>query len=337
MEERDPLDIAVRVLADLLIGIALAILICIPFIGCDFKLPAPNPTPTPTPVSTPTPTPIPTPKACVIPDGPGATFLVPRPPADEAATKAINAAAWNVVSGLAPCDGPPVSRCTVFGPTSIEFRLSVVERIKSNGGCAGIQATSDEVCVLLADGKSCQGFHIYTDGRDAIHGTVGWAPGSARDTWHLALPGPQPTPVSTPTPTPLPCPPEEQICSTTTGGLHLKTVCQCPVSPCPTLGRIVLTVRQGARLLVDATPQTSDKAWCDANGFAGRNNCPMGAEGSESRPKCETLAGPYTWLVDGGDFFNNDNPLQIVVRSHAVGSKASVCGGNHVCASVALP
>jgi hypothetical protein len=273
----------------------------------------PNPVPTPTPTSTPTPlptpTPTPTPIPCSIPDA-GSNFITPRPPADSQIVSVLN----STLVSMTTC--PPQSRCPIFTDQQT-FLKQVVGQLALVGICSGIQTGADEICILESPGK-CQGYHIFTCGTDCNRGVVGWAPGSVRDTWVIGQVPPTPIPTPVPTPTP-------QL--------------NCP----PSLDRIVLAVRSQAAFIVDATPQTGNKVWCDANGFAGRNFCPMGAEGSSSRPICEQLFAPYTWTYQNKPcpndfcFDNNGNNLQEKVRKDSGGGLIVIKALNGVSASATVP
>lgn len=132
-------------------------------------------------------------------------------------------------------------------------------------------------------------------------------------------PWPTPTPTPVPTPTPTPTPP--------------------PQFSCPArVDKINVALRQLARTIVDATPQTCDRDWCAANGFPGQVCCPLGGEGGAQRPFCETKLGPYSWAVNaqlcvrggvdlqgGGCFMNNGNPLQVVILPATSGLLVQIC------------
>jgi len=319
---RDNFDTFLRVLRDLCFGLAIALLIFAFTVGCPIikiVVPAP-PTPTPTPVAVtcpdgfpPGPTGCPTkppdsPKPPDPPVKPGGDIVsgewemvVPRPEAGY--TLQLNGAMQSLTEQLHLTNCEPQSRCVV--PFSLNGWLGTVAvEMRNRGFYAGIQPGADELCIGVVP-HECQGYHIYVAGQTPEKGTIGWAPGSVRDTWHARSQpdvGPDPTTYN-----------------------------------CPPLGRITLNVRQQTRLIVDATPQTSDKEWCNANGFQGRNNCPMGQEGTAQRPYCEEKAGPYVWTVAGGTFFLNDNPLQIIVTSYIPHGKVEIRGGNGVGAVAELP
>jgi hypothetical protein len=261
--------------------------------------PIPTPLPTPTPTPLPTPTPTPTPIPCSIPDI-GSTPITPRPPAQF--SDVLNSVLQSLYGG------EPQSRVKIN--ESMEVSLNrVILALKAKGICAGIQTGADEICILENPGI-CQGYHTFTCGPGCTTGVVGWAPGSVRDTWVG-------TPISTLNPTPTPVP-----------------IVSCP----PTLDKIVLNPRDQAAWIVDATPQTCNKDWCNSNAFPGRNCCPMGAEGNGNRPICEALFGPYTWTCPGQNCFpNGGNPLQERIPKPTLGGTITIKALNGVNSSVQIP
>lgn len=281
--------------------------------SCPIKPPVPGPSSTPTPAPTATPTPIPTPSACTIPDV-GADPLSPRPPAQF--TNQVNLMLVSLYGG------DPQSRVVINESLQVSLAKQVAA-LRALGICAGIQTGADEICILENPGI-CQGYHTFTCGITCDKGVVGWAPGSVRDTWVGSLPPTPPvsTPTLKPTSTPIPVP----------------TLTPTPVVNCPpSLDKIVIAVRDQASFIVDATPQTGNKDWCNANGFPGRNFCPMGVEGGDSRAFCENLFGPYTLACPGQNCFLNNNPLQAKVTKPTPGGLVSFTAANQVSGSGQVP
>lgn len=134
------------------------------------------------------------------------------------------------------------------------------------------------------------------------------------------LPSPQPTPKPTPTPW---VPPVHEVV--------------CPSS----LDRIIATVRDQAAWIVDATPKTCDKIFCDRF-FPGNSCCAMGGEGTSDRPFCEALFGPYDWSFNQipcptETCFSNGNPLQQRILKRAGSGAVTVKGANGTIGSGIIP
>ena len=108
---------------------------------------------------------------------------------------------------------------------------------------------------------------------------------------------------------------------------------------------------QPGKYIIDSTPKTCDRAFCAAVGFAGRNCCPMGPEGSAERVSCELhmmgvdpatgQGGPHWMFVGAGTIKrHNTNPfLGVVHLMGPGGGTAYVCTNRQpvVCATVKVP
>jgi hypothetical protein len=297
---RDWTDTALKVATNLCIGLALMILYTLPFIVACWEVPGLEPTPSPSPSPTAVPTPTPTPVAGGdILQGVEWALVSPRPPARF--TEDINAA----MGALTAC--APQSRCVVVEPMKVYLNRVAVE-LRTMGLYAGIQPGADEVCVGTKPSE-CQGYHAYVCSVDCNKGTVGWAPGSVRDTWHaLSLPNPEPTP-----------PP------------------QLGWNPPPPRGVVIVKSVGVNRPVIDATPKTvGQPVWCNAWSTGG-NNCPGGGEGNPTqRQAVEAIWGPWVWTIEGADciasgacFLDGGNPLRIVAPG-SKGKRIRVTGGNGV-------
>jgi len=108
---------------------------------------------------------------------------------------------------------------------------------------------------------------------------------------------------------------------------------------------------QPGKYIIDSTPKTSDREFCAAVGFGGRNSCPLGPEMSPERISCELhmmgvdpatgQGGPHWMFVGAGTIKrHNTNPfLGVVHLSGAGGGTAYVCTNRQpiVCATVKVP
>ena len=290
--------------------------------SCPIK-PMPNPTPEPTPIPTPTPTPVPTPtpiQSCSFPQG------VPEDQFKQV-TNPLTLAS-RVDSVIAEHTSCAIGSDCILGNSDPQFYLSsIINWLIEDGLCAGqhVDGQTDELSVALnCDANTIwESYHSVNFGNTTRR--VAWNPGSARPAWTV--------PVSCdlkqkPTP-----PPFNPSC-----GEAPRPPCgsvSCPTS----VDRILVGIRDQAAWIVDATPQTCNKDWCNANGFAGRNCCPLGSEGSDQRPICESRFAPYNWFLNNVScpnstcWLNGDppNPLQLRVPKGNTGT-VSVCSGS-ICGS----
>jgi len=154
----------------------------------------------------------------------------------------------------------------------------VVIQLAKQGICAGIQdgGNADEVCI--GDLSRCQGYHSYTCGVNCDKGTVGWAPGSVRDTWVksdiVVPPTPEPEPTPEPTPT---------LCNDFTGFRDIKKLSHV-----------------GGRVNFNTTPEGCNRDKCNELGWTGRLCCPLGTfQGTQE--ECEKLlvgSSVFSLLLD---------------------------------------
>lgn len=286
----------------------------------------PNPVPTPTPFPTPVPTPTPVAK-CFFPQGvPQEDYkLVPNPAQFSSVVDATIRENVQVCHGETDCD---------WGPADPQVYLSVmVKALQTKGLCAGQHEDghSDQISVAnsCAAGVTWENYQPVNFGGD-IH-KARFAKGNIMDGWQVPVscgsvgpvPTPTPTPVPgptpTPTPTPTPVPPGQPA--------------TCP----PELTKFnPLAVRDQAAFIIDATPVTCVREWCNANGFPGVVCCPMGHEGDPQRAACEALFGPYEWTYQGSlcggatCFNNNGNILQERIPKPTAGGVITVKAANGV-------
>jgi len=219
--------------------------------------------------------------------------------------------------------------CTVGGACPIAmkantYRLAFAQTFRQMFPevCAGIQTDAgllvDEVCI--GSKTECQGYHVFVCmppppggcppgnpdcGCDS--GSASWAPGSVRDTWRS---------------------PAAVTCL-----------------PCPPLGKVEVRQIGTVRVVFDSTPKTCDDQVWNERCSTGRPCSPGGVEGDPQRAVCEAEWGPYSWSIEGQDclasgacFFNNGNPLQVVVPSpvpHA--STIRMTGANGTFGEAVIP
>lgn len=270
--------------------------------------PSPTATPTPVPTPTPTPTPVPIPQKCSFPQGvPESQF-----------TKVSNPKQYNDIvntcirENVAFCDG--ATDCT-WGPDDPQVYLAkMVACLQGSGFCAGQHSdgNSDQISVT----KTCSPGITWENYQPVNFGGVHKARfNAAMDGWQVPVDcSSNPNPTPTPTPTP---------------------VLNCPSS----VDRINVNIRNQAAWIIDATPQTCDKTWCDSHGFVGRNCCPLGQEGSDQRPLCEASFAPYNWSLNGNPcpndncWLNGDPPniLQLRVPKAVTSGTVKVCITSGTC------
>lgn len=293
--------------------------------NCPPPTPGPSPTPQPTPTPLPTPTPTPTPTTiCFFPQGvPQADYSELPNPGEFSEVVDQTIREHTVCEGATDC---------IWGSQDPQVYLAIlVDSLQKKGFCAGQHENGKTDQISIA--HSCSANTLWENYQPVNFGGVNhkarFAPGNVMSGWKVpvsctGVPGPIPTPTPTPLPNPTPTPTPQVNCP-------------------PSLDRIVLAVRSQAAYIVDATPQTSNRAWLDANGFAGRNFGPMGQEGSSQRPICEQLFAPYTWTFKNiacpNDvcWDNNGNNLQERIKKEAGGGLVTIKALNGTTQQAVVP
>lgn len=284
------------------------------------KIPGPNPTPTPTPSPTPIPLPLPTPVTCTFPQGvPQEDFkIVPNP-------KEFSLVVDQTIKENTTCVG--VTDCT-WGPENPQTYLSLmIKKLQEKGLCAGQHENgiTDQISVA----RTCEAGVVWENYQPVNFGgtqhKARFYPGNVKDGWTVPKScdmNKKPTP-----------PPFDPSC-----GEPPRPPCPTPTPNCPpATSRIILSVRNQAAWIVDATPQYCNREWCGLNGFPNRNCCPLGPEGNELRATCEGKFSPYTWkfrgeVCDSSPIcFTNNNPLQLKIPKSSGTGLVEVCNKDSIC------
>jgi len=184
------------------------------------------------------------------------------------------------VSGVVEAEGVG-ERCDIPMQANT-YRLAFAQRAREMFPdlCTGIQTDSEGPVdeVSMGSRQEAQNYHVFACKKadcppehpdcGCDSGTVAWAPGSVRDTWRGPT-GPEP---------------------------------QCAPAVSRLSGMAVMS-HVGNRFNINVTPQFCGADWCNANGFPGRQCCPLGQEGSDQRLQCElALVGDTTWTPVSGAF-----------------------------------
>ena len=176
--------------------------------------------------------------------------------------------------------------------------------------------------------------------------------------WTQPTPAPPPPTTTTTTMPPLPpivCGPGcIPIADGGPGGSSQSCLCPPPEPPaplphCPSeappLAELKISVTKLSKLVGDATPRVSDRAWCAAQGRPAQDRCPFWQDDSDIRLACEAeRALPLTWTLNGVECTSPDRgcwphpqPTKVFVALASRGTLRACAPGGAVCGEAELP